>query len=137
MMSFAVLLLFLVTMLMGVPIAMSMGIAAAVVIWFADMPLTVLAQRTVNSLDSVPLLAGPMPGVAEWRVEGLPLAVGGAVNRWTLRSDGGRTLVTLTSTVDPGMKPPGRIVAPLLARRLAKASDGMLAGLARHLQQGH
>ncbi len=60
MMSLAVLLLFLVTMLMGVPIAMSMGLSAAAVIWFNDMPLAVVAQRTINSLDSVPLLAVPM-----------------------------------------------------------------------------
>jgi tripartite ATP-independent transporter DctM subunit len=60
MMSLAVLLLFLATMLMGVPIAMSMGISAAAVIWWNDMPLTVVAQRTINALDSVPLLAVPM-----------------------------------------------------------------------------
>jgi tripartite ATP-independent transporter DctM subunit len=60
MMSLAVLLLFLATMLMGVPIAMSMGLSAAAVIWLNDMPLTVVAQRTINALDSVPLLAVPM-----------------------------------------------------------------------------
>ncbi|HEY8059006.1 MAG TPA: SRPBCC family protein, partial [Acidimicrobiales bacterium] len=63
----------------------------------------------------------------------LPPVVGGATNRWTLRPDGERTSVTLTSTVDPGAKPVGRVAAPLVARRLAKASNGMLAGLAAHL----
>jgi len=75
------------------------------------------------------------PRALVYALEGLPPVVGGATNRWTLRPSGDRTLVMLTSTVDPGSKPPGRLVAPLLARRLAKASDGMLAGLARHLQE--
>jgi tripartite ATP-independent transporter DctM subunit len=60
MMSLALLLMFLATMLMGVPIAMSMGISAAVVIWANGLPLAVVAQRTINALDSVPLLAVPM-----------------------------------------------------------------------------
>lgn len=60
MMSLAVLVIFLVTMMMGVPIAVALGAAAAAVIGFNDMPLTVLAQRTINALDSVPLLAVPM-----------------------------------------------------------------------------
>lgn len=60
MMSAAVLLLFVATMLMGVPIAAAMGFSAALVIAWQDMPLAVLAQRTINALDSVPLLAVPM-----------------------------------------------------------------------------
>lgn len=76
------------------------------------------------------------PTTLAYAIEGLPPVIGGATNRWTVRPAGDRTTVTLTSTVDPGVKPPGRLVAPLLARRLAKASDGMLAGLARHLQEG-
>jgi len=60
MMSLAVLLLFMLTMLMGMPIAFSMGVSAATVIWWNDFPVSVLAQRTINALDSVPLLAVPM-----------------------------------------------------------------------------
>ena len=60
MMSLTVLAIFIVTMMMGVPIAVSMGVAAAVVIGINDLPLAVLAQRTINALDSVPLLAVPM-----------------------------------------------------------------------------
>jgi len=75
------------------------------------------------------------PGaVLAYTIEGLPPVVGGAANRWTLAATGAGTHLTLTTTVDPGHKPPGRVVAPLLARRLAKASDGMLAGLAAHLE---
>ena len=86
---------------------------------------TVLVER-VTEWDPPRFLA--------YDLEGLPPVVGGATNRWALRADGSGTAVLLTSTVDPGVKPPGRLVAPLLARRLAKASDGMLAGLATHLR---
>jgi len=60
MMSLTVLLLFMLTMLMGMPIAFAMGVSAASVIWWNDFPVSVLAQRTINALDSVPLLAVPM-----------------------------------------------------------------------------
>jgi tripartite ATP-independent transporter DctM subunit len=60
MMSLTILILFLVIMLMGVPIAVSMGVSAGIVLWWFDLPLSVLAQRMVNALDSTPLLAVPM-----------------------------------------------------------------------------
>ncbi len=85
---------------------------------------TVLIER-VTEWDPSQALA--------YDLEGLPAVVAGATNRWALRPTAQRTEVTLTSTVDPGVKPPGRIAAPLVARRLGKASEGMLAGLAAHL----
>ena len=60
MMSLSLVVLFLLFVVMGLPIAMAMGLAAGAVVWWFDMPLAVLAQRTVNSLDSTPLLAVPM-----------------------------------------------------------------------------
>ena len=60
MMSIAAVVLFLLLVVLGVPIAFSMGLAAGAVIWWFDMPLAVVAQRTINSLDSTPLLAVPM-----------------------------------------------------------------------------
>jgi tripartite ATP-independent transporter DctM subunit len=59
-MSLLLLILFFVTLLMGVPIAVSMGLSAAVVILLNDLPISVLAQRSVNALDSSPLLAVPL-----------------------------------------------------------------------------
>ena len=47
------------------------------------------------------------PRALAYALEGLPPVVGGATNRWTLRAEGDRTFVTLTSTVDPGAKPVG------------------------------
>jgi tripartite ATP-independent transporter DctM subunit len=60
MMSLAALVLFLVLMVLGLPIAFAMGFAAVVVIWWGGFPLTVIAQRSVNALDSTPLLAVPL-----------------------------------------------------------------------------
>ena len=60
MMSLTVLLLFMLGMVMGVPLAFAMGVSAASVIWWNDFPVSVIAQRTINALDSVPLLAVPM-----------------------------------------------------------------------------
>lgn len=60
MMSLAVLLLFLLLMALGLPIAVAMGLSASSVIWWNDLPLAVVAQRTINALDSVSLLAVPM-----------------------------------------------------------------------------
>ncbi len=84
---------------------------------------TVLIER-VTQWDPSEALA--------YDLEGLPAGVG-ATNRWALRPAAQRTEVTLTSTVAPGDKPAGRLVAPLLARRLGKASEGLLAGLMAHV----
>ena len=60
MMSLIATCLFLVFMGLGLPIAAALGLSAgAVIVWY-DMPLSVIAQRTVNSLNSTPLLAVPM-----------------------------------------------------------------------------
>lgn len=60
MMSATVVALFLLLTIMGTPIAIAMGLASGVVILAFDMPIAVMAQRTVNALDSTPLLAVPM-----------------------------------------------------------------------------
>ena len=60
MMSLIAVALFLVLMCIGLPVAMALGLSASAVIWWYDLPLAVIAQRTVNSLDSTPLLAVPM-----------------------------------------------------------------------------
>jgi tripartite ATP-independent transporter DctM subunit len=60
MMSLVAVLLFLVLTIAGLPIAFAMGLSAGAVIGWFDLPLAVIAQRTVNALDSTPLLAVPM-----------------------------------------------------------------------------
>ena len=68
---------------------------------------------------------------------GLPPIVKSATNEWRLvadASDADATIVTLATTVDCGVRPPQQLIARLVAGRLAKASDVMLAGLAQHLE---
>jgi len=66
-----------------------------------------------------------------YRLTGLPPQAGSVINRWSLESaaDGGTDL-TLTTTIDPLPGPPGRIVAQVLSRQMARANRQMLAGLA-------
>lgn len=60
MMSLTLLILFLVLMLIRVPIAISLGLSSALVMILFHLPMTVLAQRMANALDSTPLLAVPL-----------------------------------------------------------------------------
>ena len=67
---------------------------------------------------------------------GLPPVVKSAVNEWRLSvdpSDPDRTSATLATHVDCGPRPPQQLLARIVGRRLARASDVMLAGLATHL----
>ena len=75
-------------------------------------------------------------GVLAYQLEGLPSVIRSAVMEWRLRLEADATIVTLTSRVDAGPRPPQRLIANIAARRLAKASDQMLDGLAtRHQVQ--
>lgn len=68
---------------------------------------------------------------------GLPPIVKSAINEWQLAADPSHpdsTIVTLTTHIDCGPRPPQQLIARLVAGRLAKASDVMLAGLAQHLE---
>ena len=55
MMSATLLVLFLALMIIRVPIAVCLGLSSAVVMILFNLPMAVLAQRTVNALDSTPL----------------------------------------------------------------------------------
>ncbi|PRD44775.1 ABC transporter permease [Phyllobacterium phragmitis] len=59
-MSLVLLLVFAVTLVLGAPIAVSLGLSSALVIVAYGLPVNVLAQRAVNALDSTPLLAVPL-----------------------------------------------------------------------------
>lgn len=60
MLSLTAIVLFFVLLLTGVPVAVALGLGSAAALWWFDMPLAVIAQRIVNSLDSTTLLAVPM-----------------------------------------------------------------------------
>lgn len=59
-MTLTLLSLFAVGLVLGVPVAVSLGLSSAITILLFDLPLNVLAQRSVNALDSTPLLAVPL-----------------------------------------------------------------------------
>lgn len=52
--------LFLVLLTMGLPIAVSMGVPAALYLLVQNIPISVMIQRMVASLNSFPLLAVPL-----------------------------------------------------------------------------
>ena len=75
------------------------------------------------------------PHSLAYDIEGLPSRLRRVTDRWTLAaSAGGSTLVTLTSTVDIGPRPPQKLAERILCRVLARQSDSMLAGLANRLE---
>ena len=59
-MSLLLLVIFLLALLIGMPVAVSLGLSSALVIVTYGLPVNVLAQRAVNALDSSPLLAVPL-----------------------------------------------------------------------------
>ncbi|MCP5027797.1 MAG: SRPBCC family protein, partial [Actinomycetia bacterium] len=75
--------------------------------------------------------------VAEWepgstlsyRIEGLPPVVKSVVNTWTITPTPTGSTVTLTSSVDAGSRPPQKLIARAVGRKLAEASEQMLSGL--------
>lgn len=68
-----------------------------------------------------------------YRITGLPPVLREVRNTWTLEPDGPATVVSVTTTVDAGPRPPQQLIARLVARRLGRASDSMLAGLTAHV----
>ena len=117
--------------------------------------------RWVPEVDHACLLRGGPPGVGTTRrvqvgrttlletvrawsppvhlgydITGLPPALRAVRNDWHLRPVDAGTEVTITTTVDAGPRPPQRLVARLVARRMAATSDQMLAGLAAALTTG-
>ena len=59
-MTILLLILFAALLIAGVPIAVCLGLSSAIVIVTQGLPVSVLAQRSLNALDSSPLLAVPL-----------------------------------------------------------------------------
>jgi hypothetical protein len=66
-----------------------------------------------------------------YTISGLPPVVGSVENRWNLRSADRGTLVSLTTSIDPGISPTGRLGSRVLALALRRASDQLLSGMGR------
>ena len=66
-----------VCLLIGVPIAVSLGVSALVAIYFGStLPLSVITQKAFTSLDSFPLLAIPF-----FMLAGILMGKGGVSKR--------------------------------------------------------
>lgn len=70
-----------------------------------------------------------------YRLDGLPERIGTVTNEWRLEPSGDGTTVTVTSTVEPGLRAPQQLIGRLVARKVAGESEAMLDGLAAHLEQ--
>lgn len=76
------------------------------------------------------------PGVElSYRITGLPPVIKELTNTWQLDEASSGTRVTLTTHIDAGPRPPQQLVAKAVGRKLAEASDQMLAGLLEALEQ--
>ena len=75
------------------------------------------------------------PTTLAYDITGLPPIVRSVRNRWDIVSTGAGVVVTLTSSIDVGPRPPAQLVARIVGKRLAKASESMLSGLAVHLEK--
>ena len=74
------------------------------------------------------------PHTLAYDIDGLPKGLRLVNNRWTLRPSGESTVVTLTSTVEIGS---GRVQAlgeRVMCRLMRRESYGLLAGLAKRLE---
>lgn len=59
-MSLLLVTIFVLLLLVGAPIAVCLGLSSAIVIVTHGLPVSVVAQRSLNALDSSPLLAVPL-----------------------------------------------------------------------------
>jgi hypothetical protein len=75
-------------------------------------------------------------GELAYSITGLPPVIRSVSNHWrldpTTTDTAPRTAVTLTTTVHAGRRLPHQAIAAIVARRLARVSDVMIAGLAAH-----
>jgi carbon monoxide dehydrogenase subunit G len=71
-----------------------------------------------------------------YRITGLPPVIKSVTNTWRLGASGDSTMVRLTTEIDTGPKPPQRVIAKAVGRRLAAASEQMIAGLTEHIERG-
>ena len=90
-------------------------------------------DRYDDGRDGRELGAGSDAGVPDHRT-----ATGHQVvtNTWRLGASGDSTMVRLTTDIDAGPRPPQQIIAKVVGRRLAAASEQMIAGLTDHVVRG-
>lgn len=76
------------------------------------------------------VVAWEPPSTLSYALEGLPPVVRSAINTWHVHATEDGARVSLITRVDAGPRPPQKLLAKAVSRKLAQASDVMLAGLA-------
>ena len=75
------------------------------------------------------VLAWEPPSTLSYEIEGLPSVVQSVTNTWHVYGTETGSRVSLTSRVDVGPRPPQKVIARAIGRKLAQASEVMLDGL--------
>tara|TARA_B110000014_G_scaffold149674_1_gene104362 strand:- start:86 stop:535 length:450 start_codon:yes stop_codon:yes gene_type:complete len=73
------------------------------------------------------------PRTLSYSLKGLPPVIRSVTNTWRLEPTEDGTKVRLTTDIDAGPRPPQKLIARIVGRRLGAASDEMLSGLVAHL----
>ena len=73
------------------------------------------------------------PHTLSYSLKGLPPVIRSVTNTWRLEPTEDGTKVRLISNIDAGPRPPQKLIARIVGRRLGAASDEMLSGLVAHL----
>ena len=73
------------------------------------------------------------PRTLSYSLKGLPPVIRSITNTWRLEPTEDGTKVRLITDIDAGPRPPQKLIARIVGRRLGAASDEMLSGLVAHL----
>ncbi|MDG2428649.1 MAG: SRPBCC family protein [Acidimicrobiales bacterium] len=73
------------------------------------------------------------PHTLSYSVEGVPPVIRSVTNTWQVEPTEDGTKVRLITEIDAGRRPPQKLIARIIGRRLGAASDEMLCGLVDRL----
>lgn len=64
-----------------------------------------------------------------YELRGLPPVLHSVINEWTLGARGSSTIVSLTTRIETGPRPPHKVVARVVGRMLGRAAVDLVGGL--------
>ena len=103
-----------------------------------DTPAGMGASRRVATSAGVILenvVDWKPPTAMAYEIVGLPPVVSRVENRWELQPSGTGTTITLTCIVEPGPKPPMKVAAKAVARRIGKFNESLVSDLIAAAQE--
>jgi len=132
------------TALIEAPVGVVWGVLAdfaSISAWAANVDHSCLLTEQSSGIDTVRRIQTGRTTLREtvetwepetelsYRIDGLPSVVISIKNTWRLDAAGDSTNVTLTSDINCGPRPPQQLIAKVVGRQLAAASEQMIAGL--------